>query len=244
MTRDPQLKRRRKAVQRRSRETVDVIRTAAAQVFAARGYHRATTNRIAERAGVSIGTLYQYFPNKAALLVDLMEHHMQEAARRISRQLGSPTGDDTAADLLRRFLEALLAVHARDEELHRALFEDAPHPAELHDCVLHMERTMAHQLAGALQDRADVRVADVDTAAHLIVQGAEALVHRFVLHGIHDVDRQRFLDELVRLFSSYLAVAPLPPRSRRSAPEAPASSTPSRRATQGGDRANDRGEPS
>lgn len=241
MARDPQLRRRRNAVQRRSRETVGVIRTAAAQVFAARGYQRATTNRIAERAGVSIGTLYQYFPNKAALLVDLMEHHLGEAARRVSSGLERAAQAESTTALLRGFVDALLSVHARDQALHRALFEDAPHPAELHDCVLGLERSMAHQLARALQGRPDVRVADVDTASHLIVQAAEALVHRFVLHGIHDVDRQRFTEELVRLFAGYLGAALPPGASSPSGSRERASSPQARRATQEEDGRQERG---
>ena len=51
---------------------------AAAQVFARHGYAAGTTNRIADRAGVSIGTLYQYFPNKDAILIALIERHIQE----------------------------------------------------------------------------------------------------------------------------------------------------------------------
>jgi AcrR family transcriptional regulator len=205
MDRDPRLARRRKAVQRRSQETVAAIRTAAAQVFGQNGYRRATTNRVAQRAGVSIGTLYQYFPNKAALLVDLMEHHMEEAAQSISEQLSRSDPDAPAAELVRGFLTALMTAHAGDRDLHRILFEEAPHPEDLHDCVLRMERGIAHRLAAALAGRPGVAVPDLDTAAHLIVQAAESLIHRFVLHGIHEVEAQRFLDELVRLFSSYLA---------------------------------------
>ena len=63
-------------VQQRSRATVEEILSAAAQVFEARGYAAGTTNRIAERAGVSIGTLYQYFPSKEAIAVALLETYL------------------------------------------------------------------------------------------------------------------------------------------------------------------------
>src|SRR6185295_18754704 len=73
-----QLRPRKRPVQARSQRTVDAVLKAAAQVFTRRGYAGATTNHIAERAGVSVGSLYEYFPSKDALLVALMEAHLAE----------------------------------------------------------------------------------------------------------------------------------------------------------------------
>src|SRR5262245_57051675 len=70
---------RRSPVPRRSRNTVAAILDAAARIFAKHGYARGTTNRIAERAGVSIGSLYEYFPSKDAILIALTEAHIAEA---------------------------------------------------------------------------------------------------------------------------------------------------------------------
>ncbi|HEY0947216.1 MAG TPA: TetR/AcrR family transcriptional regulator [Opitutaceae bacterium] len=67
---------RKKPSQSRSQATVDVILDAAARIFVETGFDAATTNAIAERAGVSIGSLYQYFPNKLALLAALKERHV------------------------------------------------------------------------------------------------------------------------------------------------------------------------
>jgi len=61
--------------QERSRLTVDAILMAAAHILKTEGPERATTNRIAEKAGVSIGSLYQYFPNKEAIVALLRERH-------------------------------------------------------------------------------------------------------------------------------------------------------------------------
>jgi len=90
--------------QQRSRATVEAVLTAAAQVFEARGYAAGTTNRIAERAGVSVGTLYQYFPNKEAIAVALLERHLAEGQLRLQAWVGRavadlvvPVADDTPA---------------------------------------------------------------------------------------------------------------------------------------------------
>lgn len=71
---------RRNPVQARSKRTVERILDAAAHVFGERGY-AATTNQIAERAGLSIGSLYQYFPDKDAILAALYERHLDRVAR-------------------------------------------------------------------------------------------------------------------------------------------------------------------
>lgn len=80
----PRPRRRRKPVQARSKETVERILDAAAQVFSERGY-AATTNHIAEAAGLSIGSLYQYFPDKDALLVTLQRRHLDEVRAHVIR---------------------------------------------------------------------------------------------------------------------------------------------------------------
>jgi AcrR family transcriptional regulator len=84
--------------QSRSRDTVAAVLKAAAQVFTSRGYAATTTNHIAERAGVSIGSLYEYFPNKDALLVALMEQHIEEGEAILGRvALEAPRGRRTCA---------------------------------------------------------------------------------------------------------------------------------------------------
>src|SRR3954469_21497877 len=72
------LKPRKKPRQQRATVTVDTIFEATIQVLLAHGFDKASTIRIAERAGVSVGTLYQYFPNKRALLAALVHRHVSD----------------------------------------------------------------------------------------------------------------------------------------------------------------------
>src|SRR6185437_5949733 len=81
MPRRPQTSPRKIASQQRSRATVDALVEATARVLVEEGYERASTNRIAQVAGVSIGSLYQYFPSKEALVAAAAERHQQELAR-------------------------------------------------------------------------------------------------------------------------------------------------------------------
>jgi AcrR family transcriptional regulator len=104
----PRPRRRRKPVQARSKETVERILVAAAHVFSERGY-AATTNQIAEAAGLSIGSLYQYFPDKDALLVALHGRHLEEVRARLIRT--GPVEDPDA--WLAWLVNELIAVNAR-----------------------------------------------------------------------------------------------------------------------------------
>ena len=208
MSRSDRLSPRKAPAQRRSRATVDAILEAAARVFAERGFAAGTTNRIAERAGVSVGSLYEYFPNKESILVALVERTTAQGMARIEGRLAEDSeGDGDLERLLLGFVEAMLAFHRGEPELHRVLFEEAPHPPELHACVLQMEEKLAHTLEAFLARCSEVAVRDADTAAHLAVQVVEALTHRFVLHGIHEITDAAFTQEVVGLLSAYLRVA-------------------------------------
>ena len=69
---------RKSATQERSRATVDALLSATARVLVKEGYDRASTNKVAEAAGVSIGSLYQYFPSKEALVSAVIQRHIGE----------------------------------------------------------------------------------------------------------------------------------------------------------------------
>lgn len=197
---------RRRPVQGRSRQTVDAIVEAAARVLARHGYAAATTNRIAARAGVSIGSLYEYFSDKDAIFSALFERHTRQGGDEVLAALDARLSSGAALpEVVCALLEALLRQHRRSPELHRVLFEEMPHPPGADACVLRAEDALAHRLSAALEADPACRAADKDLAAHLVVQTAEALAHRFVLHGIHGVPEARFIEEGVRLLLGYLA---------------------------------------
>jgi AcrR family transcriptional regulator len=200
---------RKRPRQQRSRETVDAILEAGARVFAEQGFARGSTNRIAEAAGVSVGSLYEYFPNKDAILVALAERRLDEMKREVQDELLSASRAQEALPvLLRRFVMAMLEAHEDAPDLHRAVFSETPHPPALHACVLQMEEALAHALEDTLRASPEVSRRDTDTAAHLVVQTVEALTHRFVHHGIHELARGDFADEVVALLLGYLQREP------------------------------------
>jgi AcrR family transcriptional regulator len=196
---------RKRPRQRRSAETVDAIVEAGARVFAEGGYGRASTNRIAQAAGVSIGSLYEYFPNKDAILVAVAERHLGRMMSDVEDLLLEAQGEQEELEsLLARFVVAMLDIHERDPNLHHVVSSEAPHPPELHACVLQMEETLARLIDRLVRATEGVLLDDTDTAAHFVVQTTEALTHRFAHQGIHDLPRERFVTEVVALLDGYL----------------------------------------
>ena len=112
---------RKRPVQARSRRTVEWILEGAARVFRREGWD-ATTNRIAEAAGVSVGTLYEYFPNKEALLWALASRHVEVAEREIDAAIA---GSGSTHELLASLQAAILASQRFPSEA-LALVVDVP----------------------------------------------------------------------------------------------------------------------
>ncbi|MCG8590939.1 MAG: TetR/AcrR family transcriptional regulator [Proteobacteria bacterium] len=203
---------RRRPRQARAQRTVEAIVEAGARVFAERGYAGSTTNHIALRAGVSVGSLYEYFPNKDAILAEVADRHVQRMIGPVIELLDTAEpAPEGLPDWLDRFVERMLAVHLESPELHRLLLEEAPHHPAIDACVLQMETSLAHRVRTLFERDAGVSLRDPDTAAHLVVQTVEALTHRFAHHGIHELSPQAFVAEVTRLLAGYLE------RSRRGA---------------------------
>lgn len=196
---------RRTPVQERAIATVEAIVEAAAQTFERLGYERATTNRVAERAGVSIGSLYQYFPNKDALLVALIEDHLDDAATRLRPVLAGLLADPPpVAEGLDRLLDVMVELHAARPALHRVLLDDAPRPPALRDRLVRDERAINAVVARYLATRPEVTVADVAAAATLVVRTAESVIHGVVIRPSADVSTEHAVRELRRMLLAYL----------------------------------------
>ena len=116
---------RKSASQERSRLTVNTIGEATARVLMKEGYDRASTNKIAAVAGVSIGSLYQYFPNKEALVAAVSERHSHEVLQLMRASLVKVAARpiEVAA---REFVSVAIDGHRVNPKLHRVLAEQIP----------------------------------------------------------------------------------------------------------------------
>ena len=112
--------------QARSRATIEIILEGAARILGERGWAATTTNAVAATAGVSIGSLYQYFPNKLALVEAVRRRHFDEvlAVLRAATDAATPRARRVAA-----FVDGMIAVHRRFPAAHRVLLEEAPRDA-------------------------------------------------------------------------------------------------------------------
>jgi AcrR family transcriptional regulator len=182
---------------------------AAAQVFARRGYAGATTNHIAERAGVSVGSLYEYFPSKDALLVALLDRHIHEGEAVLLRAAAEIAGRDLGlVATIRHLVRAMVDLHARERDLHRVLFEEAPLPRQLRQTLADMEGRVAAWVETWLRRDPEVTVADPALAAALVVKTVETLTHNLVVHGAGERELPVYVEEIVRLVARYLTGGP------------------------------------
>ncbi|MUL46186.1 TetR/AcrR family transcriptional regulator [Mycobacterium sp. CBMA293] len=193
---------RKQPKQQRSAETRQRILEAAAHVFAEFGYRGGTTNRIAEAADISIGSLYQYFPNKDAILAALTDAHIDAGATLLVARVaaGMPT---SLEDQLRLFTRATIDNHRDDPHLHQVLFAEAPRSPALLTRLRDAEEsavTTAHEL---LAQHPEVRVPDLKFAARLTVATIESLTHRLIACP-QPADAQQLEDSIVAMLATYL----------------------------------------
>ncbi|MCW5711986.1 TetR family transcriptional regulator [Shinella sp.] len=120
----PRISSRKQPRQARSEGLVTAILQAAIRVLAEEGAQRFTTARVAEKAGVSVGSLYQYFPNKASILYRLQSDEWRETTEQWRTILGDQAR--SPADRLRNLVHAFLHSEVEEAEVRLALADAAP----------------------------------------------------------------------------------------------------------------------
>jgi AcrR family transcriptional regulator len=210
---DRRLEPRKLPKQARSGATVEAILEAAAQVFESRGYAAGTTNRIAERAGVSIGSLYQYFPNKDAILVALVHRHLAEGTAALEPHLQRLSCGARFDDVLPDIVHAMVALHALAPGLHRVLFEETQLPPTLRAELDELEDRLVDLAAAALAADPRSRPVDPPLSARVVISAIEGLTHRLVLRPPPRLAPEAIAGEITVLVRAY--VQGLAPRLAR-----------------------------
>lgn len=175
----PAIVSRRKPVQRRSQQTVESILDAVIRILKREGIDAITTNRIAEVAGVSIGSLYQYFPDKNAIFLALHRRHVEQIDRVIQGALFDHAAS-SLAEMIAGLIDAMIDAHLADPELDRLLSTRVPQRGD-------GTRAFGDRLHGVFRLGLAARIGelgkdrDLDTAAFIVANMVDALCHGAVL---------------------------------------------------------------
>ncbi len=194
---------RKTPVQARSQATVAAIFEAALQVLLRDGLSKLTTTRVAARAGVSVGTLYQYYPNKQALLLGVLAEHLERVTRAVEAACVAARGQATAA-MVTTVVEAFVAAKLEHVEASSALYAVA---TEMDGAAIVRRMTQRSRAAlrGLLRTLPEVEEERVETLV-LMWSATMSGVSRAVLEGGVTPARARLLRvELVRLCRGYVA---------------------------------------
>ncbi len=206
MARKPATKPRKNASQDRSRATVDALIEATARILVTEGFDGASTNRIAEKTGVSVGSLYQYFPGKEALVVAVIDRHNREIMQVVRAALAEVASQPIKKGV-RRLVAVAIEAHRIDPKLHRVLAEQIPRTGRFGNVEAFNRETHA-LFRGYLEGHRDeLRKVDVGLAAFVCVTTIEALTHTAVLQRsetLSDEAAETLIDETTRLVVGYL----------------------------------------
>jgi AcrR family transcriptional regulator len=175
-------------------------------VITREGYAAMTTNKVAARAGVSIGSLYQYFPNKQALLASLQEEHLARVHPVVERSLDELSDPRVPfVEAMRRMFVGLLALHHdAHPRLQRALGEEVLRPPHVREQHRRREGEYNARVATILRARPDVQVENPEVAALVLVQATSALSRWLAHDAPPDLDREACVDEAVRLLTAHV----------------------------------------
>ncbi|MCC6009015.1 MAG: TetR/AcrR family transcriptional regulator [Rhodobacteraceae bacterium] len=193
----------RKPKQGRSKATVAAILEAGARILAERGWAGFNTNVIAERAGVSIGSLYEYFPNKQALIDEIASNHIAQGEALLLSAATGMIGSDDPGVLVDALVQGLVDLHRDDPRLHRALSSEVPLSPDIRARVETLRQGAIAFVGQALAPHVDTP----GVAAQLLVDTADTVVHRWFVEDDGTLARpERMAEELRRMLLAYLAV--------------------------------------
>lgn len=196
---------RKSASQKRSRLTVNALLEATARILVREGFDKASTNRIAEVAGVSVGSLYQYFPSKEALVAALIDRHNQEVMQAVQGELAEAV-NCPMEQAVRKLVAVAVRAHRIDPKLHRVLSEQIPRVGGLEKAAAFNRDNYALFRAYLESRRDEIRAVDLGLAAFICVTSIEALTHTAVLHEklVSEGATEALVEEATRLVVGYL----------------------------------------
>ncbi len=195
---------RRRPKQQRARQTVEAVLDAAVRILKREGVKAVTTNRVAEVAGVSIGSVYQYFPDKRAIFVALHERHIEQIDRMVESKLFEHA-ESPLEDLIRAMIEAMIDAHTPDPELYELLMTEVPHRAEgTRDFTVRLHGAFRLAISSRAHELKSQR--DLDKVVFIVTHMVDSLAHGAVLRRPPRLSLATAKEEAVRAVVAYLRV--------------------------------------
>jgi AcrR family transcriptional regulator len=195
---------RKRPLQKRATLTIDAIVGAVERILDREGFAGLTTNRVAEVAGVSVGSLYQYYPNKQALIRAVHERYLEQTLG-ACRALLAATDGVPIADVIARVTGALVATRELQRPIHDWLIE-LRSVAELQAHYRETFAAFADECACFLASRPDVRFADPAAAAWVVVHAIEGIVQAVAARG-RSIDVEPIAAAAAAMIGAYFAAA-------------------------------------
>lgn len=201
MPRQKAFKPRKTPAQERARATVEAIVEAGAYILVKHGWEKFTTNRVAERAGVNIASLYQYFPNKESIVAELQRRHIEKGRAAYPDKITQLRSQPNLRAALKILIDGAVAEHRINPRLHKVFAEELPRASRL----VHGERDkqLNERLANILEPYA-IDVPDLDIALFLFRVIGHAAIHEAASERPDLLENPLFTEELITLIERYL----------------------------------------
>ena len=196
---------RKTPIQARSTVTVESIREATIQVLLSHGAERLTTTRVAERAGVSVGTLYQYYPNKQSLLFAVLEHHMNNVAAKVEAACESAC-HKALEEMIKEMVEAFVDAKMERADISVALYRvsgDVGGPA----LIKRISQRSRKAVGTMFQTAPDVRFPPDKFVVDIMLSAMAGAMRSLLEAGPSPATVRKSREQLVLLCQSYMAAA-------------------------------------
>jgi AcrR family transcriptional regulator len=196
---------RKTPIQARSTVTVEAIFEATIQVLLSHGAERLTTTRVAHRAGVSVGTLYQYYPNKQSLLFAVAENHLNKVIARVEATCASAC-HKPLAEMLREMVEAFVDAKMERSDISVALYRvsaDVGGPT----LIQRINRRSRKAIEEMLETASDIKSPPDKFAIEIMLSAMAGAMRSLLESGPSPVTVRKAREQLVLLCQSYMAAA-------------------------------------
>lgn len=196
------LKPRKSPVQARSTATIEVLHEATIQVLLKEGIVRCNTTRIAERAGVSVGSIYQYYPNRDSLLAAVLQRHLDSVAEKIE-ELCLRYEKTSIRTLISALVDEIILAKLSNPEESKALYAISGERGGL-DLSKRMNDRMLAAVSNLLESASDIEFDDSQIVAEFVLGAIMGLIRRVLENQVTDKVEQVLESHLKLMVVAYL----------------------------------------